>query len=136
MLQNRFSYTATLRVVALLLLSGINTVAAQTIFQDSYEQAAAITSFSASADAIMQGESTTISWTTVGAIECTPSGGVGDWAATEIDLADGSAQIQILEAGDITFTLTCAGIIGGQAFANTVVSASPVPFAVGPLFEI
>lgn len=127
MLQNQFSYIATLRVVALLLLSGINTAAAQTIFQDGYEQAAAITSFSASSDAIMQGQSTTISWTTVGATECTPSGGAGDWATTEIGLPDDSAQIQFPDAGDFTFTLTCVGLVGGQAFANTVVSASPVP---------
>ena len=128
MLQNRFSYIATLKVASvLLLLSGVNTAVAQTIFKDSFEQPVAITSFSASATAIMQGQSTTISWTTVAAISCTPSGGAGDWVATEIDLPDGSAQIQFPEAGDFTFTLTCAGLTGDKAFANFVVSASPVP---------
>ena len=126
-MQNHFSFIAALGAVASLLLSGANTAVAQTIFKDSYEQAAVITSFTVSADEIMQGESTTISWTTIGATMCTPSGGAGDWAATEISLPDGNAQIQINESGDFTFTLTCIGIIGGQAFGNTTVSASPVP---------
>jgi hypothetical protein len=126
-LQNQFKFIATLGVVTVLLLSVSNSAAAQTIFKDSYEQVAAITSFSASADAINQGESTTISWTTVGASACSPSGGAGDWAATVIDLPDGSAQIQINDSGNFTFTLTCVGIFGSQAFGNLAVSVSPVP---------
>ena len=112
MLQNQFKFIATLGVVTVLLLSVNNSAAAQTIFKDSYEQVAAITSFSASVDAINQGESTTISWTTVGASACSPSGGAGDWDATVIDLPDGSAQIQINDSGNFTFTLTCVGIFG------------------------
>jgi len=127
MVQNRFSFIATLRVVVVLLLAGFNTAAAETIFQDGYEQPVEITGFSASAGAIMQGESTTISWTTLGATMCLPSGGAGDWATTKIDLPDGSAPIQIPDTGNFTFTLTCVGLIGEPVFGNILVSVSPVP---------
>ena len=127
MLQNRYSFITTLRVVVVLLLAGFNTAAAETIFQDGYEQPVEITGFSASAGAIMQGESTTISWTTLGATMCLPSSGAGDWATTEIDLPDGSAQIQISDTGNFTFTLTCIGLSGEPVFGNILVSVSPVP---------
>jgi len=130
-LRNSILLTPTLKLFAVLILSGLNPVAAQeVIFSDSYEQAAEITSFSASLDAIEQGQSTTISWTTVGALLCAPSGGAGDWESTIIDLPNGSAQIEIPDSGQFIFTLTCIGVIGEHSFANEVVDVSPVPAVI------
>ena len=129
--------TAILAVFAIYLFAAQPVFAQEIIFADSLEQAAEITNFTASLDSIEQGQSTTISWTTVGATSCTTSGGAGSWSETNIDLPDGSAQIEIDGTGDFIFTLACLGVIGGLDFANIVVSATPVPavitsFSVSP----
>ena len=116
------------RMAFVLLLSGIHSVAAQDlIFNNSLEQAATITSFSASRDSIMQGESTTVSWTTVSATSCSPSNGAGDWNSQDISLLDGNAQIEISTAGTFTFTLSCDGVTGSQAVAQEVVTVNAIP---------
>ena len=94
------------------------------LLNDSFESVI-ISSFSASPDSILEGESTTISWVTAYATSCTTSGGTGGWDSLDIGLPSGSAPIDIATAGIYTFTLACVGADNSIAVKNEVVTASP-----------
>ena len=83
---------------------------------------AAITAFTATPDAINEGESTTISWTTENAVSCTPSGGASGWSLVEIDLPDGEIEIPIASEDVVTFILTCEGAGGDPDVAEVEVT--------------
>ena len=71
------------------------------ILMDSFESPptpAFITSFDASPVELTEGGSTTLIWTTVAAVSCTPSGGTGDWALEPIELNNGYALIEVATA--------------------------------------
>ena len=87
--------------------------------------AVAITSFTASPDSITEGETTTLSWTTVNAESCTPTGGTTDWTSQVISLPSGSANIAIASQGSYTFSLTCQGTTGDEQTKSDVVTVSP-----------
>jgi len=87
--------------------------------------AVAITSFSANPDSITEGETTTISWNTVNAVSCTPTGGTADWTAQSISLPSGSANIAIASQGSYNFSLTCQGPDNDQQSKSDVVTVSP-----------
>jgi len=84
-----------------------------------------ITSFTAVPGAITEGDTTTISWTTVNAESCTPTGGTADWTAQLITLPSGSADIAIGSAGTYTFSLVCQGLAGAPQTRSDVVVVSP-----------
>jgi len=117
-------------IFMIFLLASSPLLAQEIIFADSLEQAAEIVSFTASPASIEQGENITISWTTVGATVCVTSGDVDEWDQVSIDLPNGNAVIKINQAGDATFTLICDGIVGDLAFANQIVTVSPVPAVI------
>jgi plastocyanin len=107
--------------------SGLNGPATLSIQVDTTSaDALAITSFTATPDAIMAGESTTISWNTTNAQSCTPTGGTADWTSQTITLPSGSANITIDSTGDYTFSLVCQGLIGDQQSRSDTVTVSPV----------
>jgi len=85
---------------------------------------ALITSFSASPDSILEGGSTTLSWTTVNAESCTATNGTPGWTALPPSTPDGNAHITMSAAGSLTFTLTCQGVVGDPVVANVDVTAS------------
>ena len=87
--------------------------------------AVAITSFSADPDSITTGNTTTITWNTVNAESCTPTGGTADWTSQQITLPSGSATIALDSAGTYTFSLTCVGPSGDQQTQSDVVTVSP-----------
>lgn len=87
--------------------------------------AVAITSFSAAPDSITVGGTTTISWNTVNAESCTPTGGTADWTSQQIALPSGNATIALASAGTYTFSLTCVGPSGDQQTQSDVVTVSP-----------
>lgn len=98
--------------------------------------AVAITSFTASPTTITEGGSTTLSWTTVNAVSCTPTGGAGGWNALTISVPSGSTQVTIPTPGSYSFTLTCQDGSAGTAVksAVVVVEADNGPFcASAPL---
>lgn len=87
--------------------------------------AVSITSFSADPDSITIGNTTTISWNTVNAESCTPTGGTADWTSQQIALPSGSATIALNATGTYTFGLTCQGPSGDQQSESEVVIVSP-----------
>ena len=87
----------------------------------------AITSFSASPSVITVGQSTTLSWATVNADSCTPSGGAGGWSSRTISLPNGNTAITINTVGSYVFTLTCQGASGDPAVRNRTVTVNPEP---------
>jgi len=87
--------------------------------------AVSITSFAASPDAITVNGTTTLSWDTVNAETCTPTGGAGNWASQNITLPSGSAVITIENAGTYTFNLVCQGPSGDEETQADVVIVSP-----------
>ncbi len=86
--------------------------------------AVAIT-FTAVPNAIMVGETTTLSWSTVNANSCTPTGGTADWASLGSLPSSGSEDIVINDVGTYPFNLTCAGSVDQQTKSASVV-VSPV----------
>jgi len=87
--------------------------------------AVAITSFLASPASIIEGENTTLSWTTTNATSCTPSGGTGGWSTYAVGLPNGSVNVPVATAGSYTFSLTCKDASGGTAVKSTIVVANP-----------
>jgi len=85
--------------------------------------AVAITSFEASLKLLIEGEDTTLSWTTDSATSCTPSGGTGGWDTREIALPGGSEIVTIPTVGVYEFILTCEGATGSSAQSKVVVEA-------------
>jgi hypothetical protein len=100
------------------------------LFRDGFEGDATvpgpvtITSFSATPNVIVVGESTTLSWSTENADSCTPSGGTGGWDSTIIGLPNGNASITIATTGTYTFSLVCQGPSGDQQTRSDVVTVS------------
>lgn len=95
------------------------------VFKDDFEGPAVITGFQAEPATIAAGQSTTISWTTEHASSCTASNGAGEWDSQTIQLTDGNAQIVIPAVATYTFTLTCTGVTGDPAVAETMVTVIP-----------
>jgi len=87
--------------------------------------AVSIGSFAASPSAIVEGGSTTLSWTTSNASSCTASNGTGGWSGSSVGLPSGTKVITIATAGNYTFTLTCVDASGGQDVVSTIVEVSP-----------
>ena len=104
-------------------LSQSTAFAAESIFADSYESAATITSFEASPDFLAEGESTTLSWSTDSATSCTPSGGTGGWDTLRIGLPSGNEIVTIATEGVYEFTLTCQGATGTSVQSTVTVEA-------------
>jgi hypothetical protein len=84
--------------------------------------AVVITDFSASPDLLLQGESTTLSWTTEHAVSCAPSGGTDGWDLLAIAVPDGSAPLVLSTEGVHTFSLICEGAAGDQVTADITVT--------------
>lgn len=107
--------------------SGLNGPATLSVVVDTTSpDALNITSFTAVPDAIMVGDTTTISWNTVNAQSCTPTGGTADWTAQQITLPSGSAVITMDSTGTYNFSLTCQGLSNDQQTKSDVVTVSPV----------
>ncbi len=87
--------------------------------------AVAITSFTAVPSALTVGEGATLSWSTVNADSCTPSGGTADWISLGSLPSSGNEVIVINDAGNYSFGLTCVGSEGQQSQSVSVV-VSPV----------
>jgi hypothetical protein len=83
-----------------------------------------INTFTASPSTFVAGGSTTLSWTTVNATSCTPSGGNSDWAGRAINLANGSANIPLTVAGTYSFILTCQSSTGDTDAKNVTVQVT------------
>jgi len=106
----------------------MSSVQADPLFQDGFEEdvtPVTFTSFSATPNEIVEGESTTLSWSTENADSCTPSGGTGGWDSTIIDLPNGNASITIATTGTYTFNLDCHGPSGDQQTRSDVVTVTP-----------
>jgi len=84
----------------------------------------AITDFSSSLLTLVEGQSTTLGWTTTNAISCTPSGGTGGWNTQTAGVPNGSTNIVVANAGAYTFTLTCQDASGGSAQRSVVITAT------------
>lgn len=82
-----------------------------------------ITSFEASPNLLIAGESTTLSWTTDGATSCLPAGSTGGWDTRDIELPSGSEVVTISTVGVYEFTLTCQGATGPLAQSTVEVEA-------------
>jgi len=89
--------------------------------------AVSITTFFATPDAIAVGDTTTLSWSTVNATSCTPTGGTADWTSTNISLPDGSANIVIDTADTYIFNLVCVGPSADQQTKSEVVEVANAP---------
>jgi len=87
--------------------------------------AVSITSFTATPDAIAVNGATTLSWNTLNAESCTPTGGAGNWASQSITTPSGSAGVTIDAVGTYTFNLLCVGPSGDQQTRSDVVVVSP-----------
>jgi plastocyanin len=83
-----------------------------------------ITGFTATPDAILAGATTNLSWTTVNASSCTPTGGTTDWTSQAISRPNGSANVTIDNAGTYTFNLVCQGPSGDQQARSDVVTVT------------
>lgn len=95
----------------------------------SSANAVAITSFTALPSSIVEGENTTLSWSTTNATSCAPSGGNAAWQATDIasiGLSNGSVPITISTPDTYNFVLTCDGAEGGPVVESAVVTVNPV----------
>jgi len=83
-----------------------------------------IDSFTAAPDAIVAGETTTLSWTVSNASSCAALGGTAAWTAISPNSSSGSTVITIDAAGDYTFTLRCTD--GSNTVSlNVVVTVAP-----------
>jgi len=102
-----------------------DTATSNVVLNVNSANAVAITSFTASPAEIIEGGTTTLSWTTLNATSCTPSGGTGGWNALNIGVPNGSADITIGDAGNYTFTLSCSDSEGGQDTVSSVVIVNP-----------
>jgi hypothetical protein len=87
--------------------------------------AVSISSFTATPDSISEGGTTSLSWTTVNASSCTPTGGSTDWTSQTLSLPSGSANVSIDSAGTYTFSLVCQGPSGDQQTRSDVVTVTP-----------
>jgi plastocyanin len=88
--------------------------------------ALSISSFIATPDSISAGDTTNLSWTTVNAESCTPTGGTTDWTSQTITLPNGSANVTIDNTGTYTFSLVCQGISGDQQTRSDVVTVDGI----------
>ena len=91
----------------------VNTEVEDLFFQESFESTA-IASFTASPGSIEEGESTTISWSTINAASCTPSGDIAEWNNSTLEVPSGQVPITISTAGNYLLTLTCDNGIENQ----------------------
>ncbi len=64
--------------------------------------------FSAEPVSLIEGESTTLSWTVSNADSCTATGGAGGWAGSSISLPGGSMVLTLPNAGTYDFFLDCS----------------------------
>lgn len=87
----------------------------------------AITGFSVSPSSSIVDETTTVSWTTLDATFCKPTGGAGGWNKRIIGLPNSSTTVNIGTAGTYDFTLTCEGDAGVPAVATRTVVVNPPP---------
>lgn len=85
-----------------------------------------ITSFTAVPNAIMVGETTTLSWSTVNADSCTPTGGTADWVSLGTLPSSGNEIVTISDSGNYSFGLTCTGSVDQQSKTATVVVSPEV----------
>ena len=88
--------------------------------------AVSISSFTATPDSISEGDTTNLSWTTVNASSCTPTGGTADWTSQTISLPSGSANLTIDTSGTYTFSFVCQGPNGDQQTRSEVVTVVTV----------
>ncbi len=102
-----------------------DTVSKNVVLNVTSANTVSITNFTASPATIIEGESTTLSWTTQNASSCTPTGGTAGWSAFGINLPNGSASLTLPTAGTYSFTLTCQDVSAGTAVKSTVVIVSP-----------
>ena len=95
----------------------VNTEVEAPFFQEGFESTA-IASFTASPDSIMEGESTTISWSTINTASCTPSGDLEEWnnstLEVPLEVPSGQVPITVSTAGNYLLTLTCDNGIENQ----------------------
>jgi hypothetical protein len=115
-----------------LICQGVTGPLAQSTVEVEAVSAVAITSFEASLELIIEGESTTLSWTTENATSCTPSGGAGGWDSRIIELPDGSEIVTIPTEGVYQFTLTCEGVTGLPVQSMVEVEVVPDPSGCNP----
>ena len=87
--------------------------------------AVAISNFTATPDSITAGGTTNLSWSTVNADTCTPTGGTGGWTSQSIAVPNGNTNITISTAGTYNFNLVCQGPSGDQQTATEVVTVAP-----------
>ena len=92
----------------------------------------AITTLAASPNHIITGESTVLSWSTVGTTGCVASGGTGSdgWAGPIATTSAGTTVGPIGQAGTYSYSISCTGPGGPAATATVSVVVSPAP--VGP----
>ncbi len=96
------------------------------IFSESSAPAVTIFSFTASPDAIEEGEFTTLSWTVSNATSCTALAGTSEWRALTPAKEGGSADISIAVEGSYSFTLSCTDGTNTVS-VNTGVTVAAVP---------
>jgi hypothetical protein len=71
-----------------------------------------IDSFTASPDEIIEGQSTTLSWTVANATECTAVGGAGAWAGSPLSLPSGELTLSLPDKGNHLFQIHCSNDSG------------------------
>lgn len=86
--------------------------------------AVSITSFTASPATIEEGGSTTLSWSTLNAASCTPTGGTGGWTSQQITLPSGSVTMTISSEGTYNFTLVCQGVNNDEQSRSTTLTVT------------
>ena len=105
----------------------VNTEVEAPFFQEGFESTA-IASFTASPDSISEGESTTISWSTINAETCTPSGDLEEWnnstLEVPLEVPSGELPITISTPGTYSLTLTCESETGNQGAATIPVTVA------------
>lgn len=111
----------------------VNTEVEPPLFRGSFESTA-IASFTASPDSIPEGESTTISWSTINAVSCAPSGDNVEWNNSTLGVPSGQVQITIPAVGNYSLTLTCDGETEGQDVKT--ISVSVTELVVVPILVI
>ena len=87
--------------------------------------AVSISGFTVSAATIIEGQNTTLSWTTQNASSCAASGGTGGWNTSSIGVPNGNKTISFATAGTYTFTLSCQDSAGGSAAKSISVKVNP-----------
>jgi len=103
-----------------------SSAAASTILTTTSGAAPAAPSLTLAAASIAVGQSTTLTWSSVGATSCTAS---GSWSGTLAP--SGSTPLKPTAVGTETFTLTCAGL-GGTSPATSVALAVTPALTVPP----